>query len=380
MTSAYLDSSHATAARARLRRRAPGRRAALTLALAAAFALVIVAPLFATGEAETEGPQADSAPAAGGEQEPTDELVIYSYDAFPESLEAIIVEHFEEEYGVTPALERFQDTGGLYNQVWLERSNPGADVVVGLDNTYVGRALEADLFQPYRPAGADRLRDDVVIDPDYRLTPFDWGHIVLNYDSERLSDPPTTWDELLDPRLRESIILMNPATSSPGRNFLLLTIAVHGEDGYLDYWRELEPNILTVTSGWSEGYGLYTQGEAPIVLSYESSPPYHIEYEDTDRYRNLIIDDQGYLQIEVAGIAAGASNVVNARRLMDFLMTEQFQRELPLNQFMYPVARDIGLPDSFERVAKASESVFIPVDRVDEDFDRWLEEWREVMQ
>ncbi len=362
MTFGYLDSSQATARGARRRRRAP---LTLTLALAAAIALVLAAPLSATGT---------------GEPEPSDELVIYSYDAFPQSLETVIVEHFEQEYGLTPTLERFQDTGGLYNQVWLERSNPGADVVIGLDNTYVGRALEADLFQAYRPDGADRLRDDVVIDPDYRLTPFDWGHIVLNYDSERLSDPPATWKELLDPRLRESIILMNPATSSPGRNFLLLTIAVHGEDGYLDYWRELEPNILTVTSGWSEGYGLYTQGEAPIVLSYESSPPYHIEYEDTDRYRNLIIDDQGYLQIEVAGITAAASNVVNARRLMDFLMTDAFQRELPLNQFMYPVAQDIGLPESFEQVEKASESVFIPVDRVDENFERWLEEWREVMQ
>lgn len=378
MTSAYLDSSQAAAVRSR--RRALGGRAPLSLALAAVLALVLAAPLSATGAGETESSQADSATAAGGEPQPTDELVIYSYDAFPQSLESIIVEHFEQEYDVTPALERFQDTGGLYNQVWLERSNPGADVVIGLDNTYIGRAIEADLFQSYRPDGADGLRDDVVIDPEYRLTPFDWGHIVLNYDSEQLPDPPQTWDELLDPRLRESIILMNPATSSPGRNFLLLTIAVHGEDGYLDYWRELEPNILTVTSGWSEGYGLYTQGEAPIVLSYESSPPYHIEYEDTDRYRNLIIDDQGYLQIEVAGIPNGATNLVNARRLMDFLMSDAFQRELPLNQFMYPVAQDIGLPESFERVEKASESVFIPVDRVDENYERWLDEWREVMQ
>ena len=224
MTSAYLDSSQAAARGAR-RRPAP---LTLTLALAAAIALVLAAPLSATGTGETGSPQADSATAAGGEPQPSDELVIYSYDAFPQSLETVIVEHFEQEYGLTPTLERFQDTGGLYNQVWLERSNPGADVVIGLDNTYVGRALEVDLFQAYRPDGADRLRDDVVIDPDYRLTPFDWGHIVLNYDSERLSDPPATWEELLDPRLRESIILMNPATSSPGRNFLLLTIAVHG--------------------------------------------------------------------------------------------------------------------------------------------------------
>jgi thiamine transport system substrate-binding protein len=292
----------------------------------------------------------------------------------------LIREHFEDEFGFTPTLERLQDTGGLYNELWLERSEPRADVAIGLDNTYVGQALEAELFTAYRPAGADLLRENVIVDPEFRLTPFDWGHIVLNYDSEALADPPTTWDELLDPRLRESIILMNPATSSPGRNFLLLTVAVHGEEGYLDYWEQLSPNILTVTSGWSEGYGLYTQGEASIVLSYETSPAYHIAYEDTDRYRNLILDGQGYGQIEFAGIVSGARNEVNARRLIDFLLTEPFQQEIALNQFMYPVRRNVELPDAFEQVEQADETVFLPVDRVDQHFDRWLEAWQEAMQ
>ena len=321
---------------------------------------------------------------AGGreirQEDAADRLVIYTYDAFPQSLETLIAEHFEETYGFTPTMERFQDTGGVYNQVWLERASPRADVVIGLDNTYVGRALEAGLFQPYRPAEADLIREHLIIDPEFRLTPFDWGHVVLNYDSERLPDPPATWEELLDPRLSESIILLNPATSSPGRNFLLLTIAVHGEDGYLEFWERLRPNILTVTAGWSEGYGLYTQGEAPIVLSYESSPPYHIEYENTDRYRNLILDGQGYAQIEVAGITADASNVENARRLIDYLLTGEFQQEIPLNQFMYPVRMDVTLPPAFEQIETADESVFIPVDEVDASFDRWLAEWREVMQ
>lgn len=312
--------------------------------------------------------------------EPTDELVIYTYDSFPETLETMIVEHFEGEYGVTPTLERFQDTGGLYNELWLERDDPRVDVVIGLDNTYVGRALDVELFEAYRPEGADALRETVIVDPEFRLTPFDWGHIVLNYDSEQLPDPPSSWEELLDPRLRESIVLMNPATSSPGRNFLLLTIAVHGEDGYLEYWEQLKPNILTITSGWSDGYGLYTQGEASIVLSYETSPAYHIAYEDTDRYRNLIIDDQGYAQIEVAGITNGSENVVNARRLMDFLLTEDFQAEVPLSQFMYPARESVVLPDAFEQVEKAGETVFITVERVDENYERWLEDWQEVMR
>ncbi len=343
--------------------------------LAAFAALVVLGLLAACGREEA----AEAAAAEAAAAEPG-ALTIYTYDAFPQSLETLIATHFEEAYGVTPTLERHQDTGGLYNQLWLERAAPRADAAIGLDNTYIGRALDADLFQAYRPREADAIRDHLVIDPEFRLTPFDWGHVLLNYDSERLPDPPTTWEELLDPRLSESIILMNPATSSPGRNFLLLTIAVHGEDGYLDYWRRLSPNILTITSGWSEGYGLYSQGEAPIVLSYESSPPYHIAFEDTDRYRNLILDDHGYAQIEVAGVLSGATNVENARRLIDFLLSVEFQREIPLNQFMYPVRADVELPEAFNLVDTAGTSIFLPVERVDENFDRWLSDWLEVMQ
>jgi thiamine transport system substrate-binding protein len=307
-------------------------------------------------------------------------LVIYTYDAFPESLEQTVIEHFEQEYDFTPVFERYQDTGGLYNQAFLEREDPGADVILGLDNTYVGRAIETELFQAYRPAGADQLREELVLDPEFRLTPFDWGHIVLNYDSEQLPDPPQTWEELLDPRLENSIILMNPATSSPGRNFLLLTIEVFGEDGYLDFWEALEPNILTITAGWSDGYGLYSQGEAPIVLSYESSPPYHIEFEDTDRYRNLILGGVGYAQVEVAGITAGAENVVNARRFIDFMLSDGFQETIPLSQFMYPVFDSVTLPDSFQMVDKATRTVRLDVETVDENFNRWLEEWKAVMR
>jgi len=310
----------------------------------------------------------------------TDALVIYTYDAFPESLEQIVVQHFEQEYELTPEFERFQDTGGLYNQAFLERDNPGADVILGLDNTYVGRAIAEGLFQSYRPSGAEQLREELILDPEFRLTPFDWGHIVLNYDSERLPDPPQSWEELLDPRLENSIVLMNPATSSPGRNFLLLTIEVFGEDGYLDYWQQLEPNILTITSGWSEGYGLYTQGEAPIVLSYESSPAYHLEFEDTDRYRNLILGGVGYAQVEVAGVTTGAQNRTNARRFMDFMLSDQFQGAVPLSQFMYPVLESVNLPESFQSVARAERTVRLGVDTVDDNFQRWLQEWQAVMR
>lgn len=330
-----------------------------------ALAAMISIALVSCGDSETPG---------------SDKLVIYTYDAFPETLENAIVDHMQEDYAVSVTLERLQDTGGLYNELLLTRGEGAADLAVGLDNTYIGRALEADLFQPYTPVGLDTIRPALLLDETHRLIPFDYGNVVLNYDSQVLPDPPRTWDDLLDPSLRESIVVMNPATSSPGRNFLLLTVEQFGEEAYLQYWKQLKPNILTITAGWSEGYGLFTQGEAPIVVSYESSPAYHIAFENTDRYRNLILGDAGYAQIEVMGVLSDAPNVKNAQRAMDFILSREFQDQVALAQFMFPVRDDAQLPESFAALDRPAQSVFLDIDRVDANFDRWLADWEAVMR
>jgi thiamine transport system substrate-binding protein len=329
---------------------------------------------------------------AGGEQEPsprreeleelpdTDALVVYSYDAFPEALEEAAVDHFRNSFGVTLRFVRLEDTGGLFNQAYLERHRPEADVIIGLDNTYLGRIYQEDLFVPYEPEGLKLVDESLRVDPLFRVVPFDFGRIVLNYNREMLEDPPDTWEELLDPSLRGKIVLMNPAMSSPGRNFLLYTVAVFGEEGYLDFWRRLKPNILTVTSGWSEGYGLYTQGEAPIVLSYDTSPAYHIHYENDDRYDNLIFNNEAYAQIEVAGIMKNAANLINARRFIDFIVSEEFQVLIPLNQIMYPVHPDVVLPEAFLRINRAEKIINMDEEEVSVKFERWLKEWESVMQ
>jgi thiamine transport system substrate-binding protein len=357
-----------------LRHNVPSRTSAMGIAVAL---FVLVALVSCGGSTSQDDPQGDTGSAAGGD---SGNLVIFTYDAFPEGLETLISDHMDGEYGVTVTMERLQDTGGLYNELMLTRGDGIADMAIGLDNTYIGRALEADLFQPFRPAGIEAVIPELILDDTYRLIPFDYGNVVLNYDSQLLPDPPRTWEELLDPSLRESIVLMNPATSSPGRNFLLLTVDQFGEEGYLEYWQQLQPNILTITAGWSEGYGLYSQGEAPIVLSYETSPAYHIAFEDTDRYRNLVLDGAGYAQIEVMGILDDAPNVENARRAMEFILSEEFQNEIAMNQFMFPVREDVELPEAFTAVDRPERSVFMNTDRVDENFDRWLSEWEAVMR
>ncbi|MFP4330449.1 MAG: thiamine ABC transporter substrate-binding protein [Alkalispirochaetaceae bacterium] len=339
----------------------------LTL-LATLFLLLGIAAVSASGATEGEQGEAEGP------------LVVYTYDAFPEALETVMVDYFRETLEEEVEFQRFADTGGLFNQLFLEREAPRADVAIGLDTSYLGRALEEEFFEPYRPEGADLLRPELVVDEEFRVTPFDYGGVTLNYNSELLPEPPGSWEELLSEEYRDSIILMNPNTSSPGRNFLLFTIAEFGEQGYLDFWEDLQPNILTITPGWSEGYGLYSQGEAPIVLSYETSPAYHLAYEDTDQYRPLIFDDEAYWQIEVAGIVRGTPRRELAEAFIDKMLSEEFQREIPLNQFMYPVRDDLELPEAFTAFDRAEEKVDLAPERVAEMMDQWLEEWEDTMR
>ena len=327
--------------------------------------MIICVPLAAAGRDESVQPRI---------------LVVYTYDAFPEALETSIQDLFSGSDPLEIKLERFQDTGELYSRILLEKDKPKADVVIGLDNTYVAEAISLDIFQEYKPKGVELIAPELLIDDGYRLIPFDYGNVTLNYDSERLPNPPQSWEELLTPEFRNRIIMLNPATSSPGRNFLLFTIAEFGEDGYLEFWKKLEPNILTVTAGWTEGYGLYAQGEAPIVLSYDTSPAYHLHYEGEDRYKNLLFDGKAYAQIEVAGILRETQNRAAARQLMDHLLSKQFQELIPLNQIMYPVRPDVILPEAFNRAEGATVVVNMDERHVAENFERWLSEWEAAMR
>ncbi len=351
-------------------RRLGGPAALLPTLVVAAMAIVLPTTLRAAPAAE-EG--------RAGEEPSLGPVVIYTYDVFPEPLVTAVVDHMDAVHGVEVDFRRFQETGGILSQLRREGDDTPADVVIGLDNTYADEILNTELFLFYRPKDLSLVNSDLLTE-DLPVVPFDYGHIMFNYDSKALEDPPETWEDLTDERFRESIILMDPRTSSPGRNFLLFTVAYFGEDGFIDYWRRLRPSILTFTSTWSEGYGLYTQGEAPIVLSYDTSPAYHIAFEETERYRNLILGDSAYAQVEYAGVVAGSDRPDHAHLVIDYLVSQEFQNQIPLNQFMYPINPNASLPEAFDETARASEIINLDVARVAENFDEWLGAWEEIMR
>lgn len=287
-----------------------------------------------------------------------------------------------------------QDAGSAVNQAILTRDDPIADVLYGVDDTFLSRALDAGIFDPYQPAGAVDIPDAFQLDPERRVTPVDYGDVCVNVDlgwfEEHGTTPPATLEDLVRPEFRDLLAVEDPAVSSPGLAFVLATIARYGEAGdhtWLDYWRELRANGLQVASSWDDAYyGAFSggsgEGDRPLVVSYASSPVAEVYYADPQPSSapTSSFTDGCYRQVEFAGVLAGSSRPALARALVDFLVSRTVQQALPLSMLVYPVLPDVELPLVFREHAAA------PVDPVTMDppviaagRDRWIEEWAQVV-
>ncbi len=323
---------------------------------------------------------------------PSDPTVItmMSHDSFAISEETIAA--FEEENGVTVELLPAGDTGAALNQAILAKSAPLADVFFGVDNTFMGRALDAGIFEPYASPLLAQIPDELELDAENRLLPVDYGDVCLNYDrawfAENELSLPQSLADLADPRYEGLLVVQNPATSSPGLAFLLATIAEFGEEGYLDFWADLRANGLLVTNGWEEAYyGSFTvasDGERPLVVSYASSPPAEFIYADPPVAEapsaSLVGPGMCFRQIEFVGILAGTEKRELAEKLVDFMLGQAFQEDMPLNMFVYPANENAVLPAEFVAWTQVPEetAVFNP-QTIDANRERWIEAWTEVV-
>ncbi len=308
------------------------------------------------------------------------DLTIYAYDSFVSEWGPAgkVIPKFEKKYGVNVQVISVGDAGQVLNRAILEKNRPRADIILGIDNNLLSKALEADLLAPYASPNLRLIPEELVFDPSNHVTPFDHGHFAIVYDSVRLKDPPNSLEDLTKPSYRKKIILQDPRTSSPGLGFLLWTISVYGEN-YVGYWKRLMPNVLTITEGWDTAYGLFTSGEAPMVLSYTTSPAYHVEYEGTTRYRALVFKEGNYRQIEGMGILKTTKNMRLARQFIDFILTEDFQAEIPLTNWMFPVNPDLELPNSFSYAPRPEKSLSLDTYEIRRNESRWIDGWLGVV-
>jgi thiamine transport system substrate-binding protein len=311
-------------------------------------------------------------------------LTLLTHDSFDVSED--VVAAFTDETGIGLQIAPVGDAGTLVNQAVLTRDAPQGDVLFGVDNAFLSRALDAELFVPHRSPELDAVDQRFVLDPDHRVTPIDYGDVCLNYDvawfEERDLDVPEELADLADPAYAGLLAVQNPATSSPGLSFLLATILRFGESDYLEFWDQLVDNDVVVTSGWSEAYyeefSATGEGDRPLVVSYASSPPAEVYFADPqpDTAPTGVIESSCIRQVEFAGILAGTPHEQEARQLIDFLLSETFQQDLPLTMFVFPVRNDVTLPEVFvEHAVVPDAPLEMDPDTIGRGRETWVEAW-----
>ena len=209
--------------------------------------------------------------------------------------------------------------------------------------------------------------------------PFDYAHFAVIYDSETMKDPPKSLDELVNGDPAQKIVLEDPRSSTPGLGFLLWMKEVYG-DKSAEAWKKLSGRVLTVAPGWSEAYALFTKGEAPMVLSYTTSPAYHVIAENTQRYKAAAFSEGHYLQIEVAGIIEASAHKALAQKFIAFMMSPGFQDQIPTNNWMFPAgATSEALPAAFGELVKPAKTLIYSPLEVDQNRRAWIDEWLNAM-
>jgi thiamine transport system substrate-binding protein len=318
-------------------------------------------------------------------------LSVMTHDSFSVSEE--VVAAFEAAYNAKVTFLQSGDAGAMLNKAILAKNAPLADVLFGVDNTFLSRALEADLFEPYAsPALAD-LPQSFQLDPSYRALPVDYGDVCINYDkayfAERALAVPQSLEDLTRPEYAGLLVVENPATSSTGLAFLLATVAHFGDGAYLDYWRALKANGVVVVDGWETAY--YTnfsassgKGPQPMVVSYGTSPAAEVIFADPPiddaPTASILGPDTCFRQIEFVGILKGTEQRALARHFVDFMLGKQFQEDVPLQMFVYPVNPNAALPEAFVKYAQApAQPATLSPEEIAANRDRWIQEWTDAV-
>jgi len=322
------------------------------------------------------------------------ELTIMTHDSF--SISAELVSKYEAEHQVKLTFIQGGDAGSALNRLVLtsgENKQPEADILYGLDNTFLSRGLEQDLFEPYEAKNLEAIPDNFKLDPENRVTPIDFGDVCINYDKAWFADNqlelPSSLKDLANPMYRDLLVVENPATSSPGLSFLMASIAEFGETGYLDFWQSLKDNGLTVVADWETAYytnfsGSSGKGPQPLVVSYASSPAAELIYAETELAESptasLVAPGMCWRQIEFAGILKNTPNRDLAEDFIDFLLSREFQEDMPMQMFVYPVLPEASLPEGFVRGSQIPESVAtLDSALIAEQRDLWVNDWTNLI-
>jgi thiamine transport system substrate-binding protein len=316
-------------------------------------------------------------------------ITLVTHDSFAVSKSVLAA--FTKQTGVKVKVLQSGDAGAALNQVILTKSNPIGDAFFGVDNTFLSRALDAGVFEPYAPAALSTVPKEYQLDSSHRLTPVDHGDVCINYDKQWFAAKkvavPKTLADLTKPAYKGLLVVENPSTSSPGLAFQLATIAKYGESGWRGYWSKLRANDVKVDDGWESAYdGDFTQGANhgtyPLVVSYASSPPAAVYYSKPQPKTSPVgtMLDSCFRQVEFAGVLKGTAHQAAARELVDFMLSERFQADIPLQMFVFPVRDGTPLPTVFTKFAQVAQTpLTLPPADISAHRDAWIQQWTDTV-
>lgn len=321
-------------------------------------------------------------------------VTLVSHDSWAASKDVIAA--FEKQSGYKVRVLKDGDAGQAVNKAILTKDNPQGDVFFGVDNTLLSRALDNDLFQSYEAKGSERIKAEYRVDQDeHRVTPIDTGDICVNYDKKYFADhklePPKSFDDLVEPQYKNLLVTENASASSPGLGFLLGTAAQYGDDGWEGYWKKLKANGVKVVDGWEQAYneefsgsagGKKAKGDRPLVVSYASSPPAEVVFADPkpSTAPTGVAEGTCFRQVEYAGLLSNAKNTKGGKALLDFLISERFQEDMPMNMFVYPVREGAQVPPEFVKYGPQAEDpeTMAPA-KIADHRDQWVKSWTSLV-
>ncbi len=315
-------------------------------------------------------------------------LTLIAHDSFVDGVSPDTFAAFTANTGIKVNVIAGGDAGAMVNQLVLTKDNPLADVAFGVDDTFLSRAVDADVFIEHDTPLLENTVDNVGSTTPL-VTSIDFGDVCINYDKDWFTQSglavPTTLNQLREPTYASLLTVEHPATSSPGLAFMLATISEYELNGWLDFWKDLRDGGVRVAPDWDTAYyGDFTRygGDSPMVLSYASSPPAEVVFAEDpiDEAPTGVIEAGCYRQIEYAGVLNGTLYPEAAGRLIDYMLSVEFQERIPLTWFVFPANRDAKLPEVFTENTTVPKT---PVRFTYEsmvDREMWIDQWVEVME
>ncbi len=302
---------------------------------------------------------------------------IFLNDDFYENTIPIFTDLIDCKVNIT----KFTDALSMLERAILEKDSTEIDLLFGLDNTLLFKAEKESLFLEYDSNNLNYVHDEFIFDEQHRINPICYSHISFNYNTNVITNPPSTFGEMQDGKFKDQIIITDPRTSSVGRAMLFWSVAAFGRNGYGHFWRSIKDNIFNIYSNKNEAYNAYLAGEAPMILSMETTPIYHLQQDNTDKYRSTIPKEGGFKFILGVGILRSSQNEYLAKKFVDFLLSKDFQETITESMWMKPVNKKIKLPIDYKILPEITKdySKDLTTRQTRSQYNEWIAKWKRIM-